>query len=367
MALRFANAIATPSSSPPSDSGSEVDSEEGHAAGDGTSRCIFSETPSSLFLRPTSTEVTPWALPCCRPFRREVQADSPCAPLWLRIPAEAWALAADHLSDRDVGVSAAAARCLSEAIGSQDQWSRRAARAVARLPGLTAEDITCVQAVVRNDGRSEYVLRRSLLKGLAITLTARPEASAIRDLAKWCGGVVWRPGKQCDLVLIGTGRGANAAVAFQRRGSCTSTLMASWLPASCVVGQRLPRHRPGCPSESSSFSLLRSCIAPSRGSSVDYRLCCYAPRLLEGLLVSTSRLGSTDRKAVESTVRALGGDCTEELTRSHTHLIAGAPQGAKFEFAMQHRIPVVSRAWLDQTVASGTPMKERFFSVGGRV
>ncbi|CAE8690963.1 unnamed protein product, partial [Polarella glacialis] len=49
-----------------------------------------------------------------------VQAASPCAPPWLRIPAEAWALAADQVSDRDVGFSAAAARCLLKVIGSQD-------------------------------------------------------------------------------------------------------------------------------------------------------------------------------------------------------------------------------------------------------
>ena len=39
----------------------------------------------------------------------------------------------------------------------------------------------------------------------------------------------------------------------------------------------------------------------------------YAPRLLEGLLLSTSRVH--DRDAVVATVRALGGECTDELTR----------------------------------------------------
>merc|ERR1712129_406553 len=92
-------------------------------------------------------------------------------------------------------------------------------------------------------------------------------------------------------------------------------------------------------------------------------LCCFAPRILEGSLISASRVA--DRTFVAATVRALGGEYTDELTPSHSHLIAGENHTLKVEFAHANRIAVVSPSWLTMTHRHETPMQERCFAVRG--
>lgn len=309
----------------------------------------------------------PWALAGCRRTRPRAMvveersglpvAGSPRVQQpWARLPNEVWVAVADLLPDVEVCMCAAVASSLHGPFASEGHWASRATRAWSHLPGLSqAERDLLLQAA---NGRQSYTSRRSLLRGCAVALCAgRGEASALADLVRHCGGRVARRGESLQLVLIG--RGAGGVRPRAPRRDAALALAASWLRASLVAGRRLPPHREGCPAGGSAFSLPRSCIPP--GLAAGGALCCHAPRLLEGLLVTSSRV--PDREAVAATVQALGGDYTEELTRAHTHLIAEAAEGLKFEYAQAHRIPVVSRAWLDQTLRTGAPMQERFFAV----
>ena len=53
----------------------------------------------------------------------------------------------------------------------------------------------------------------------------------------------------------------------------------------------------------------------------------YAPRLLEGLLLSFSLPGLEAAAAARAAAR-LGAECTEELSQQHTHLVAAEARGA---------------------------------------
>eukprot|EP00747_Dinoflagellata_sp_TGD_P017050 gnl/TRDRNA2_/TRDRNA2_125557_c1_seq1.p1 gnl/TRDRNA2_/TRDRNA2_125557_c1~~gnl/TRDRNA2_/TRDRNA2_125557_c1_seq1.p1 ORF type:complete len:279 (-),score=32.67 gnl/TRDRNA2_/TRDRNA2_125557_c1_seq1:39-830(-) len=254
-------------------------------------------------------------------------------------------------------------------LASPEQWARRAACIWELLPGLSADERRSLKASAlastsasRDYAAGGYATRRLLLRGKAVAIQARAaDYATFAALLEHCGGRHARRGGRCDYVIVGPAGGTAAARAARGPGACA--VMGNWLSASLVVGRQLPAHRPGCPAARSPFSLPKSCISPSEHSGDGYEICCYAPRLLEGLLLSTSRVH--DRDAVVATVRALGGECTDELTRRHTHLIAGAAEGLKFEYAQTHRIPVVSRAWLEQTIRLGAPMQERCFPVNG--
>jgi len=291
---------------------------------------------------------------------------------WALLPGDAWAEVGDMLSDRAVTRIALTSRALYKQLTAEEKWASRASRTWALCRHLSSSERGSLAQAFSSEGRLGYLARRSLLLGRKVrVLSGRTDTASIETLAERMGATAVSNGRDADLVLVHLtphrARGVSSWCWWRTRartGSRTSSvLMAQWLPASCALGRRLPPHRPGCPSTSSPFSLPRSCIAPCRvveGS----ELCCYAPRLLEGLLVSASRV--PNREAVAAIVRALGGEYTEELTREHTHLIAEDTQGLKFEFAHAHRIPVVSRAWLEMTHRLGLPMQERCFAVGRR-
>lgn len=283
---------------------------------------------------------------------------------WTDLPFEAWSMVGEYLNDITLVRSAAAAKALSESLQSKEQWSQRAHSAFMRLTALSERDLQEMRAVAFDEGRAGYVCRRSLFKGLKFFLqTGSRDSRHLEELIRWCGGAIARE-TESDIILVGPSGKSSSSSKVQRQARVLpSTLMASWIPSSCVVGRRLPRHRPGCTSDGSTFSLTRSCISPSPGE-LSHVLCCYAPRLLEGSLVTASRL--QNREAIAATIRALGGEFTEELTRWHTHLIAGMAEGAKFDYAKKHRIPVVSIHWLDAILRNGMPMQERFFTVSGR-
>ncbi|CAK9101768.1 Hypothetical protein SCF082_LOCUS47576 [Durusdinium trenchii] len=270
---------------------------------------LFQATPDS----------TPWSL-APRSFRRR-------GPAW-QLPAEAWQLVAELLLDQELSRSSSCCKALKEAMDSHEQWLQRAIQQFRSLPISEMESRTMQEEVLRN-GRKSYISRRTLFKGKRVALLAgRSELPEIYRLARWCGAAIQLHVTSADLVLIGWG-GA--------MGSSGTTLAVDVLGGIAIR----PGHKDDSPAE---FG-------------------CYAPRLLEGLLLSTSRGLVTKDGAVTLTAQLLGAECTEELTRSHTHLIAGTAQGEKYDYAIQHHIPVVSVGWIDQTLRLGLPMKERCFPV----
>lgn len=287
------------------------------------------------------------------------------------MPADAWNEVAEMLSDRSLTRLALASSRLHGQLTAEATWAARAARTWGDCRHLSQSERMALTKRFGVDGRQGYIARRSMLLGKKVrVLAGRSDAGSIERLAQQMGATAIGQGGDADVVLVHLtphrARGVTSWCWWRNRArtaSHASVLMSQWLPASCAVGRCLPPHRPGCPSGSSPFSLPRSCIARCRDAEGS-ELCCYAPRLLEGLLVSSSRV--PNREAVAATVRALGGKYTDELTREHTHLIAEDTQGLKFEFAHAHRIPVVSRDWLEMTHRLGLPMQERFFAVGSR-
>ncbi|CAK9110624.1 unnamed protein product [Durusdinium trenchii] len=245
---------------------------------------------------------TPWSL-APRSFRRR-------GPAW-QLPAEAWQLVAELLLDQELSRSSSCCKALKEAMDSHEQWLQRAIQQFRSLPISEMESRTMQEEVLRN-GRKSYISRRTLFKGKRVALLAgRSELPEIYRLARWCGAAI----------------------------QLHVTRMMGDLEHQPSAAQ--PGHKDDSPAE---FG-------------------CYAPRLLEGLLLSTSRGLVTKDGAVTLTAQLLGAECTEELTRSHTHLIAGTAQGEKYDYAIQHHIPVVSVGWIDQTLRLGLPMKERCFPV----
>jgi len=298
------------------------------------------------------------------------------------IPLDVWFRIGDMLTDRCMAAMAAATRACVEPMASEVMWIRRAIRVWQNLPGFS--DSQRGGLVSGATSRAAYAARRTLLRGKrAVLLGDRREAGAMVQIVQHCGGMVVGShtaigtgsrrqshrgkGKDrslsemlgvCNLLLLCKGGGQRQHL--PKLGEFV-TFSAAWLHASCTAGCQLPMHRPGCPSTGSSYSLPRSCIAPD-GTAEGSDLCCYAPRLLEGLLVTST--GIPGRDALAATVRALGGLYTEELTGDHTHLIAAAPaEGPKFEFARAQQIPVVSPGWLEETLRVGAPMQERCFPV----
>lgn len=298
------------------------------------------------------------------------------------LPLEVWFRIGDMLADRCMAATAATARAFVEPMASEVMWVRRAIRVWQNLPGFS--DSQRGGLFRGATSRAAYAARRTLLRGKrAVLLGDRREAGAMVRIVRQCGGMV--VGSR-TAIAVGTrrqshrGKGADRSLT-EMLGVCNILLLckrggqpqhlpklgefvtfsAAWLPASCTAGCQLPMHRPGCPSTGSSYSLPRSCIAPD-GTAEGSGLCCYAPRLLEGLLVTST--GISGRDALAATVRALGGLYTEELTGDHTHLIAAAPAaGPKFDFARAQQIPVVSPGWLEETLRVGAPMQERCFPV----
>jgi len=299
------------------------------------------------------------------------------------MPLDVWFRIGDLLTDRCMAAMAATARACVEPMASEVMWVNRAIRVWQNLPGLS--DSQRGGLVDAATSRAAYAARRTLLRGKrAVLLGDRREAGAMVRIVQQCGGMVVgsrtavasggsrrqsHRGKGADRSLTEMLRVCNILLLCKGGGQRHYlpkfgdfvTLSAAWLPASCTAGCQLPMHRPGCPSTGSSYSLPRSCIAPD-GTAEGSGLCCYAPRLLEGLLVTSTGIPSRD--ALAATVRALGGLYTEELTGEHTHLIAAAPaSGPKFDFARAQQIPVVSPGWLEETLRVGAPMQERCFPV----
>ncbi|CAJ1355460.1 unnamed protein product [Effrenium voratum] len=272
-----------------------------------------------------------------------------------RLPVETWRLVASLLPDKELLRSSGACKFLQSILDAADQWLHRL-QEISSI--LSTSEALKLKEELQLFGRQGYVTRRTLLKGKRVALLLRDQAPLLA-LARWCGATVQHSTSSADFVLIGPRGGGCSGFASCRNQQ--KAFRVAWLRASCVAGRLLPRHRLGCASSGAPFSSFRSCIAGTQEDFPESEFGCYAPRLMEGLLMSTSRLRA--RESVSFTAHLLGAECTEELTKAHTHLIAGAALGAKYDFAMQNHIPVVSVAWLDQTLRVGLPMKERCFPV----
>lgn len=306
------------------------------------------------------------------------EAEAPVAQ-WGRLPAEAWSIISFFLCDRSASRGSVASPVLKLAFASHEAWALRAKATWARLQGLTVKQQEALAEAFGSTGPPGYTSRLSLLKQKSVVIfsTRRDRSVALAELARHMGArsvaVTRQRGgedvEEADISIVEQGCRGRCAPGRSRWGmagkgcSSPSVFSAQWLSASYVVGCLLPAHRPGCPSGGSPYSMPRSCIAPPRHAARGAQLCCFAPRILEGFLISASRV--ENRPFLASIVHALGGEFTEELTADHTHLIAGESAGMKVEFARAHRIPVVSREWLLMTHRHGSPMQERCFPVGG--
>ncbi|KAJ1965651.1 protein kinase activating protein dpb11, partial [Dispira parvispora] len=64
-----------------------------------------------------------------------------------------------------------------------------------------------------------------------------------------------------------------------------------------------------------------------------------------GLVIGISGFEGLPREHLIKFIRALGAECTEKFSRKNTHLVCKAPQGPKYDKAMQWGIPVMDEKW----------------------
>ncbi|KAL8966595.1 MAG: hypothetical protein Q9197_005894, partial [Variospora fuerteventurae] len=69
------------------------------------------------------------------------------------------------------------------------------------------------------------------------------------------------------------------------------------------------------------------------------------------------------RKRLEDDVNSNGGDYRGNLTKDVTHLIAKEPSGAKYKYAIDWNIKIVSVEWLEQTLERGMILDEHLYSL----
>ena len=67
------------------------------------------------------------------------------------------------------------------------------------------------------------------------------------------------------------------------------------------------------------------------------------------------------RKELEDLINANGGDYRANLTKDVTHLIAKEPSGAKYNFANQWGIKIISVEWLEQSLERGMILDENLY------
>ncbi|KAJ1659709.1 protein kinase activating protein dpb11 [Dispira simplex] len=76
-----------------------------------------------------------------------------------------------------------------------------------------------------------------------------------------------------------------------------------------------------------------------------------------GLVIGVSGFEGLPREHLIKFIRALGAECTEKFSRRNTHLVCKAPQGPKYDKAMQWGIPVMDEKWvMDLVFCGGLPM-----------
>mmetsp|Transcript_23843 Transcript_23843/g.93771 ORF Transcript_23843/g.93771 Transcript_23843/m.93771 type:complete len:585 (-) Transcript_23843:886-2640(-) len=84
---------------------------------------------------------------------------------------------------------------------------------------------------------------------------------------------------------------------------------------------------------------------------------------LAGLVVSATGLSFKERAAVEKLCVKLGASFMATLTRGASHLIAGAPNGPKYDFAVRNHIRVLRPKWLYACEAKGSFVDESEFEI----
>lgn len=360
------------------------------------------EDPLQALLRAiASGEIAdlPEAAPAPKKLRR-TRANFP------RVPSDAWALVSAFLEDAAIAASGSTCTELNAALASGVAWQRRALAQVKDLPGLSAEEKA--ELVAQASTPRDYGARRRLLKGRVVALSSESaEATALGALVRFCGGrLSRRAGIGTDLLLLGqtcsipprrlgllvagpdNTLAPRAILGRHRPQGRPPTLLADWLRACLAVGELLPLHKPGCPAFQSPFSQPRMCISPSfpalTGAPADrarkgaetskrrvatsgamHRMCCYAPRLLEGLRIAVVGAPEANLQHIRTMIVAGGGSVVDESSRSLTHLVV-APEraGDIVESVRAKGAAVVTSAWLEQTLQHGVPLDERIFSVG---
>lgn len=80
--------------------------------------------------------------------------------------------------------------------------------------------------------------------------------------------------------------------------------------------------------------------------------------------VCVTGLDWNKRKEVETYVTDHGGEYVKNLTSDCTHLVANAPEGNKYEFAVANSIPVVSLDWVNEKKNSYGAVDDIQYSLG---
>jgi len=68
------------------------------------------------------------------------------------------------------------------------------------------------------------------------------------------------------------------------------------------------------------------------------------------------------RRSIQETVDANGGEYHGDLTKSVTHLIAATPSGKKYEHALNWRMKIVALEWLEQSLERGMVLDEAYYN-----
>ncbi|XP_042507747.1 DNA topoisomerase 2-binding protein 1-A-like isoform X2 [Macadamia integrifolia] len=85
-----------------------------------------------------------------------------------------------------------------------------------------------------------------------------------------------------------------------------------------------------------------------------------------GLTICATRIPADERKVLEKLIIQNGGNYSADLTKNCTHLVADAPEGDKYKVARKWgHIHIVTRKWVDQSIARSECMSEESYPVHG--
>ncbi|KAI5790148.1 hypothetical protein EDC01DRAFT_783841 [Geopyxis carbonaria] len=102
------------------------------------------------------------------------------------------------------------------------------------------------------------------------------------------------------------------------------------------------------------------------GDDVDARALASSWRFpaLSGIAVSVTGVADVaERRRIEEAVEAQGGSYHPDLTKAVTHLLAAAPVGKKYDFAVHQGISVVALEWLEDSLARGMALEAKYYDL----
>eukprot|EP01027_Heterolobosea_sp_BB2_P025400 GEZU01038983.1.p1 GENE.GEZU01038983.1~~GEZU01038983.1.p1 ORF type:complete len:111 (+),score=14.21 GEZU01038983.1:112-444(+) len=83
---------------------------------------------------------------------------------------------------------------------------------------------------------------------------------------------------------------------------------------------------------------------------------------MRNLVISVTGFVGDERSDLKFLIRACGAKYTGALSKKeNTHLICSLPEGEKYNKALEWKIKVVNRRWLDESVISWQRMSEALY------